>query len=224
MTKLQFWTTRLAIGAAVLALASCGEPNEQRPAAEEDVTSAEPLSDPATVEEPAASIIRPDVVPAPVIDLPPEPLVVMIGFPEGASLSEAAERQLASILESEALAEGWPVVLRGHSDSAGSDAANLRASRRRAEAVAEWLTGHGIAEERIRIIPFGEQNPLAPNANPDGTPNERGRARNRRVEVIVSPDGRTAEEAEEGTAVEQAAGHDTAAEQAIEGLSEADTP
>jgi OOP family OmpA-OmpF porin len=224
MTKLQSPTTRLALGAALLALASCGAPEEQSPAQEEAVASAEPLSDPSLTEQPATSILRPDVVPAPIVDLPPEPLVVTIGFPDGSGLSEAAERQLESIVQSEALAEDWPVVLRGHSDSAGGDAANLRASRRRAEAVAAWLTMRGVAEERIRIVAFGEQNPLAPNASPDGTPNEAGRARNRRVEVIVSPDGRTKEEAEESTAAEQAAGQSTAAEKAIESLSGADTP
>jgi len=217
-------TTLLALGAAVLALAACSGPEEQQPAPEESATSAEPLSQPAEVEAPVTSIIRPDVAPDPIVDLPPEPLTLTIGFPEGSALSEAAERQLESVLESEALAEGWPIVLRGHSDSDGTDAANLRVSRRRAQAVATWLTEHDIAEDRIRIVAFGEQNPLAPNAKGDGTPDEQGRARNRRVELIVSPDGRNQEEAEEETAAEGASGQDTAAENAIKGLRGADTP
>ena len=224
MTKTGSPTTLLTVGAAVLALAACRGPEEEQPAPEESATSAEPLGDPAAVEEPVTSIIRPDVAPDPIVDLPPEPLTLTIAFPEGSALDEAAERQLAGVVESEALAEGWPIVLRGHSDSDGTDAANLRVSRRRAEAVAAWLTERGVAKDRIRIVAFGEQNPLAPNANPDGTPSEQGRARNRRVEVIVSPDGRTKTEAEPDTAAEGAAGQDTAAENAIEGLSGTDTP
>ena len=217
-------TTFLAAGAAVLALAACSGADEQPAAEEESTTSAEPLNAPAAVEEPVASILRPDVVPAPVVDLPPEPLRVTIAFPEGAALTETAEQQLASVLESEAVAEGWPIVLRGHSDSTGSDAANLRASGRRAEAVAAWLAERGVDEDRIRIIPFGEQNPVAPNATPDGTPNEGGRARNRRVELTVAPEGGGTGEEEENTAAEEAAGQDTAAETVIEHLSGADTP
>ena len=48
------------------------------------------------------------------------------------------------------------------------------------------MIDNGVAQERIVIIAFGEQNPVAPNALPDGTPNEAGRATNRRVEIEVS--------------------------------------
>ncbi len=43
----------------------------------------------------------------------------------------------------------------------------------------------GIAETRIEVIALGEQNPIEPNALPDGAPNEAGRAANRRVELSV---------------------------------------
>lgn len=181
-----FFIAGAAALASSLALAACDRPADS-PQPEETPLDAEPLTDPAVEEQPVASIIRPDVAPAPVVDLPPEPLEVTIPFPEGSALTEAAERRLAAMLESEALAEGWPIVLRGHSDAAGSDSANLRVSQRRAEAVADWLTEHGVDEERIRIIAFGEQNPAAPNANPEGEPDEAGRASNRRVEIIIAP-------------------------------------
>jgi OOP family OmpA-OmpF porin len=176
----------LAAG-VLLALSACrGE--DDLPVGEETGATAEPPADPV-VEPPVISIIRPDVAPDPVVDLPPEPLVVTIPFPEGSEIGEAAERELAIVADSDPVAEGWPIVLHGHSDSAGGDAANLTLSRRRAEAVAAWLAERGVDETRIRIVAFGEQNPAAPNARPDGTPDEEGRARNRRVEVIVSPDG-----------------------------------
>jgi len=97
---------------------------------------------------------------------------------------------------------GGPIIVGGHSDAAGSDAVNLRASTARAEAVAEWLVGMGVAQDRIIVIAFGEQNPVEPNAKPDGTPNEAGREANRRVDVTVAlprsvePDSDHPEEAE----------------------------
>ena len=69
------------------------------------------------------------------------------------------------------MAEGGEIILRGHSDSGGSDDGNLRASQARAEAVRDWLVDNGIDSERITVIAFGEQNPAAPNALPDGSPN-----------------------------------------------------
>ena len=147
------------------------------------------------------SILRPDV------EQPPQkadlaPLTARIGFPEGgAELSEGALAELATVRESPQVAEGGPIVLRGHSDAGGNDAANIRASQARAEAVRDWLVEMGVGEDRITIIAFGEQNPVEPNALPDGSPNEAGRAANRRVDVEVgvasgSGEGEEAQQAE----------------------------
>ncbi len=140
---------------------------------------------------------------------PPEPqlapLDARISFSDGgAELSESATAELASILRSPQIAEGGPILLRAHSDSTGSDEANLRSSRQRGEAVRDYLVENGVDEERVTIISFGEQNPLQPNARPDGTPNEPGRAANRRVDLLVAlpesadpvPEGLTASDDE----------------------------
>jgi OOP family OmpA-OmpF porin len=163
-----------------LALAACRGGSEPAPA-----------PTPTPTDTATASIIRPEVVVSPMPDLPPAPLAATIGFPEGgATLDAAARAAIDTVLESEQLGEGWPVVLRGHSDSSGRDTDNLAVSRRRAEAVADYLVGHGVAEERISVIALGEQNPATPNAHPDGTPDEEGRARNRRVEIAIAPPAR----------------------------------
>ena len=141
--------------------------------------------------EQKTSIIRDDVgferEPAPVQG----PLDIVIGFPDGgADLSEEAIAQLGAALESEQMKGGGAISVGGHTDSTGPDAANLRAARRRAETVRDWLVKEGVAEDRIKVIAFGEQNPIAPNARPDGTPSESGRAKNRRVELsIAAPPG-----------------------------------
>ncbi|WP_158611031.1 OmpA family protein [Aurantiacibacter spongiae] len=141
---------------------------------------------PATA--PTNSIIRDDIAPPEPMKLPSQPFDVTIPMPEGTDINESAERQLASAMESDAMDEAdWPIVLSGHTDSSGNDQANLRASRARAEAVAAWLVERGVDDDRIEVIAFGEQNPVAPNALPDGSPNEEGRRTNRRVVIRIAP-------------------------------------
>lgn len=121
------------------------------------------------------------------------PLETTISFADGTpDLTEAARAELATIIDSPQMDAGGAIVLRGHSDSEGSDEANLEASRLKAEAVRGFLIDNGVALDRIEVIAFGEQNPIAPNALPDGSPNEEGRATNRRVEVTIET-GRTGE-------------------------------
>ncbi|MEL1251714.1 OmpA family protein [Aurantiacibacter gilvus] len=185
--------TMVAAGALVLSLAACdvrraGE-GEGDPPVEEPDPTAEPSATPsATESSPAASILRDDsAIDVPLVEEPTEPVDLTIPFASGSDISPAAERLLEQLLREDALAEDWPVILAGHTDSGGNDQANLRSSRARAEAVAAWLVERGVADSRIRVIAFGEQNPIAPNALPDGTPNESGRRANRRVEVRIAP-------------------------------------
>ena len=143
---------------------------------------------PADTETAAASIIREDAGGDPAVILPPEPLRVTIPFAEGGTaIGAQAEHALAGVLKSAQIKQDWPIILAGHTDSAGNDQANLRASRSRAEAVAAWLVERGVPDGRIEVIGFGEQNPIAPNALPDGKPNETGRMRNRRVDITIQP-------------------------------------
>lgn len=132
------------------------------------------------------SIFRPEFQVEPIEALEPQGMLeTRLLFPEGSELTEEARAELATVLASPQMGEGGPIVLRGHSDSGGSDEANMRVSQERAEAVRDWLVGNGVAEDRITLIAFGEQNPDAPNALPDGTPDEAGRTANRRVEIEI---------------------------------------
>jgi OOP family OmpA-OmpF porin len=190
--------------AAVLALAGCERAKAPPPPAPAKATPS-----PAPSQSDKVSIIRSDIA----IDREPAPmapLAVRIGFPEnGHALDPTAEGALAGALASPQMKAGGAITLRGHSDSTGSDAANLRASQRRAEAVRDWLVDHGVDKARIAVIALGEQNPAAPNALPDGSPNEEGRALNRRVELTIAVPAGTppaASPSESGTLVEAVTG------------------
>lgn len=69
----------------------------------------------------------------------------------------------------------------GHTDSTGSDAYNMELSQRRANSVANFLTGQGVNPRRVMAYGQGESHPIASNDT------DAGRAQNRRVELIITP-------------------------------------
>ena len=78
------------------------------------------------------------------------------------------------------------VTITGHTDSKGDDAYNQTLSQRRAQAVATWLRQQtGLGRRPFFVVGKGEAAPVTPNAQPDGSDNPEGRARNRRVEVDI---------------------------------------
>ncbi len=76
------------------------------------------------------------------------------------------------------------VIIRGYTDSKGTDEYNNRLSQRRAEAVRDKLIEFGLESGRVlKTEGMGERNPIAPNTNKDGSDNPAGRALNRRIEL-----------------------------------------
>ena len=69
----------------------------------------------------------------------------------------------------------------GHTDSTGAASYNRDLSERRAGSVARVLTRAGVSNRRIAAIGRGENDPVASNRT------ERGRAQNRRVEIVITP-------------------------------------
>jgi len=71
------------------------------------------------------------------------------------------------------------IEISGHTDSVGTDDTNMELSRRRAEAVADYLTKAGIVSERLTAVGYGKMHPIGSNDT------EEGRAQNRRIEFEV---------------------------------------
>ena len=68
------------------------------------------------------------------------------------------------------------ISVQAHTDSAGTEDANLDLSRRRALAVVRYLTAQGVSIDRLEARAFGEARPIADNST------RAGRLLNRRVE------------------------------------------
>ena len=71
-------------------------------------------------------------------------------------------------------------VVAGHSDAAGSASYNYELSKRRAESIAAYIVAErNIDPTRVIAVGYGERAPVADNKS------ETGRAKNRRVEIMV---------------------------------------
>lgn len=101
-----------------------------------------------------------------------------------ASLSPKSESRIGETVEAIRRRKPERIRVTGYTDAKGSDAYNLRLSRRRAESVADALRDElGAGAPPIRTAGRGEADPVAPNTKDDGSDNPKGRARNRRVTV-----------------------------------------
>ena len=72
------------------------------------------------------------------------------------------------------------VVIIGHTDNTGSDAVNNPLSLERAHTVRDYIVTRGVPAARVETAGRGEREPIASNAS------EAGRAKNRRVEILLS--------------------------------------
>lgn len=111
-------------------------------------------------------------------------LVMTIGdlfFEPGRSeLSAAANRTVLELVQFLQLNPRRRVRVEGYTDSRGDEEENRELSRLRAQAVAQLLSDLGIDESRIESVGYGEAYPVEDNAS------ARGRAANRRVEILFS--------------------------------------
>ncbi len=84
--------------------------------------------------------------------------------------------EIASVLKG---VKGRHISVEGHADSSGDPEYNLNLSKRRARTVAVALVHDGVARKAVSTRGFGENRPVAPDDS------EAGRAKNRRVEVVI---------------------------------------
>jgi outer membrane protein OmpA-like peptidoglycan-associated protein len=78
------------------------------------------------------------------------------------------------------------VAIEGHTDGRGTDDYNQKLSEARAASVKAWLvTNAQVNGANVATRGWGKAKPVVPNAKPDGSDDPEGRAKNRRVEIVV---------------------------------------
>ena len=74
------------------------------------------------------------------------------------------------------------IVVQGYTDSRGNAAENEKLSLKRAQSVRDHLVSKGLPSEKVTAEGLGASKPVADNNTADG------RAENRRVEIVVTPE------------------------------------
>lgn len=105
----------------------------------------------------------------------------VITFAEGSATIDPSSRRVLDALASVALrCDRFSIEVAGHTDNTGAREANMELSRRRADAVSAYLSGQGVARERLTARGYGPDQPRVSNAT------DAGQAANRRIEFYVS--------------------------------------
>ncbi len=99
---------------------------------------------------------------------------------DGFSLTPRDEQMLTQVASKLRACPTAHATINGYNDDAGTQAINIAVSSQRAQKVADYLLGRGVSGDQLVVTGLGSVNPVAP----DGT--AEGRAKNRRVEIVVS--------------------------------------
>ena len=81
------------------------------------------------------------------------------------------------------------ILVEGHTDSAGADEYNMNLSKQRAQSVSNYLIEKGISSGRLTTKWYGETQPKSDNSTAEG------KAKNRRVEMVIVASDSLKEEA-----------------------------
>jgi outer membrane protein OmpA-like peptidoglycan-associated protein len=117
---------------------------------------------------------------SPAAGAPRVPGIVLHGvtFDTGkATLRPESFPQFDNIVEYMTHKKSSRVEISGHTDNVGNPKTNKSLSKKRAEACRDYLVSKGIARDRIEAIGYGDERPIASNAD------EPGRQQNRRIEA-----------------------------------------
>jgi outer membrane protein OmpA-like peptidoglycan-associated protein len=133
-------------------------------------TAAEEASEPAT-----AYVPPPVVAPA----AAPKSYLVFFDFNKS-DLTPQAVEIVDTAAKNAGPAKVTQLTVTGHTDTVGSDAYNMRLSRRRAESVAARLEKDGVPASEIEIVAKGKRDLLVPTGDGVREP------QNRRVQIVYS--------------------------------------
>jgi len=103
----------------------------------------------------------------------------------GSTLSSVGKAEVAALIAKFDGETVDSVVVEGYTDDRGAASYNQQLSEKRASAVKAELVANGVDANKIKVVGYGEANPIATNSTREG------RAQNRRV--IIKVDGKQRE-------------------------------
>jgi len=129
---------------------------------------------------PAAYVPPPAVAPAPAA----HSYMVFFDFNKS-DLTAQAVQIVDQAAKNAAVEKVTELTVTGHTDTVGSDAYNMRLSRRRAESVAAELEKQGVPANEIAIVAKGKRDLLVPTGDGVREP------QNRRVHIVFNDNGQS---------------------------------
>lgn len=99
---------------------------------------------------------------------------------DGFNLNPADEQLLTQVADDLKACLNAHVTINGYTDNSGTEAIDIPLSSQRAGTVADFLVANGVARDHLVVNGLGSADPVASNDTAEG------RAKNRRVEIVVS--------------------------------------
>jgi peptidoglycan-associated lipoprotein len=168
---------------ALTLLVACTKP-ATKPTPKAASAAAKP--EPAAAEKPAAEAVTPEfrAQGQAELDKAVEKLRNVRVFFEfdAATLTREAADRLTEVGEVLGRHQELDVNIEGHCDERGTSQYNLALGQKRADAVKKYLAQLGVKAEQIRTISFGAERPLDPGHD------EEAWKKNRRADVLSTPD------------------------------------
>jgi peptidoglycan-binding protein ArfA len=177
---------RLTVGGDTVTLAGTAASEDQKSTVERDATHT--WSNLNVVGKLVVNAPVPPPVPPPVpvscIDLQ-SAINAVTGGPitfanDGFSMTPVDVQILTQVADKLKACPNAHATLNGYTDNSGAEGINIPLSSQRAQSVADFLVAHGVAAAQVVVKGLGSVNPIAPNDTAEG------RAKNRRVEIVVS--------------------------------------
>jgi OmpA-OmpF porin, OOP family len=167
-------------GAILLSLVACNSKSPPPP----PVSAPAPVA--ANTPEPAVEPQPPPATPIACPDTPSGTRVGPMGCPcemtvqlhfksDTADLTPEVQSQLDQTAENLRHLHWISGTIEGYTDATHKPDYNLKLSEQRATIVRDYLLSKGVGDNRMRVIGYGESNPIADNSTKEG------RALNRRV-------------------------------------------
>jgi peptidoglycan-binding protein ArfA len=98
----------------------------------------------------------------------------------GFTLTPAEQQSLTQVADKLKACPSAHATINGYTDNSGTESINGPLSDQRAQTVENFLTAYGVAGDHLAVKGLGTANPVAAKDTTDG------RAKNRRVEIVVS--------------------------------------